>query len=32
MEFLKSGVNACSQVEKASKVGNEEEDSLETGP
>jgi hypothetical protein len=32
MEFLKSSVDACPQVEKASKGGNEEEDGLETGP
>jgi hypothetical protein len=31
MEFLKSSVDACPQVEKGSKGGNEEEDSLETG-
>jgi hypothetical protein len=31
MEFLKSSVDACSQVEKESRRGNEEEDSLETG-
>jgi hypothetical protein len=31
IRFLKSSVDACPQVEKASKGGNEEEDSLETG-
>jgi hypothetical protein len=31
MRFLKSSVDACPQVEKASKGGNEEENSLETG-
>jgi hypothetical protein len=31
IRFLKSSVDACPQVEKASKGGNEKEDSLETG-
>jgi hypothetical protein len=31
MKFLKSSVDAYPKVEKASKGGNEEEDSLETG-
>jgi hypothetical protein len=32
MKFLKSSVDTCPIVEKASKGGNEEEYSLETGP
>jgi hypothetical protein len=31
IRFLKSSVDACPQVEKASKGGNEEEDNFETG-
>jgi hypothetical protein len=31
MKFLKCSVDACPQVEKASRGGDEEEDSLETG-
>jgi hypothetical protein len=31
IRFRKSSVDACPQVEKASKGGNEEEDSHETG-